>query len=306
MDAHLDPEIRPTRKPRVAEIICFRIWRWFVRAIQRAAGSGPLSLAAAREARPAEVRPTRGHTTWTLEGCEAHPLCRGSCAAAGRWCLVVRPHGGRRLRRLGRAGRSGRYRRLRGRGQRRGAAGTGGAGVSCVDRAAPRRRAPQERAAFPERAARRARAARQARPARRARRASPARRGLPARQARRRRGGPRGQRRRGQAGRTAGAAAWRRRGGRRRWPRRAASRLRRAARGTRRPRRQPDGNGRRADVPAVRSCSRPNIRLNDDTGNGRQTEVALAAGPDGLALAGWMDERADARVRVLVLHRRRR
>ena len=36
----------------------------------------------------------------------------------------------------------------------------------------------------------------------------------------------------------------------------------------------------------------PNIRLNDDTGNGRQTEVALATGPDGLALAGWMDERA--------------
>ena len=36
----------------------------------------------------------------------------------------------------------------------------------------------------------------------------------------------------------------------------------------------------------------PNIRLNDDTGSGRQTEVALATGPDGLALAGWMDERA--------------
>ena len=36
-----------------------------------------------------------------------------------------------------------------------------------------------------------------------------------------------------------------------------------------------------------------NVRLNDDTGRGRQTEVALAAGPDGLALAGWMDERAE-------------
>ncbi len=35
-----------------------------------------------------------------------------------------------------------------------------------------------------------------------------------------------------------------------------------------------------------------NIRLNDDTGSARQTEVALAAGPDGLVLAGWMDERA--------------
>ena len=36
----------------------------------------------------------------------------------------------------------------------------------------------------------------------------------------------------------------------------------------------------------------PNVRLNDDTGNGRQTEVAMAAGPNGLVLAGWMDERA--------------
>ena len=36
-----------------------------------------------------------------------------------------------------------------------------------------------------------------------------------------------------------------------------------------------------------------NVRLNDDTGRGRQSEVALAAGPDGLVLAGWMDERAE-------------
>ncbi|MFI5308633.1 MAG: sialidase family protein [Polyangiales bacterium] len=36
-----------------------------------------------------------------------------------------------------------------------------------------------------------------------------------------------------------------------------------------------------------------NVRLNDDTGNARQTEVALAAGPNGLVLAGWMDERAE-------------
>jgi len=36
----------------------------------------------------------------------------------------------------------------------------------------------------------------------------------------------------------------------------------------------------------------PNVRLNDDGGRGRQTEVALATGPNGLALAGWMDERA--------------
>lgn len=36
-----------------------------------------------------------------------------------------------------------------------------------------------------------------------------------------------------------------------------------------------------------------NIKLNDDTMDGRQTEVSLAAGPDGLVLAGWMDERAE-------------
>jgi hypothetical protein len=36
----------------------------------------------------------------------------------------------------------------------------------------------------------------------------------------------------------------------------------------------------------------PNIRLNDDTGNGRQTEVTLASGPDRLVMAGWMDERS--------------
>jgi hypothetical protein len=36
----------------------------------------------------------------------------------------------------------------------------------------------------------------------------------------------------------------------------------------------------------------PNIRLNDDTGSGNQSEVALATGPSGLAIAGWMDERS--------------
>jgi hypothetical protein len=35
-----------------------------------------------------------------------------------------------------------------------------------------------------------------------------------------------------------------------------------------------------------------NVKLNDDMGRGRQTEVAMAAGPNGLVLAGWMDERA--------------
>ncbi len=36
-----------------------------------------------------------------------------------------------------------------------------------------------------------------------------------------------------------------------------------------------------------------NIRLNDDNGRARQAEVAMAAGPDGLVMAGWMDERAE-------------
>jgi hypothetical protein len=36
-----------------------------------------------------------------------------------------------------------------------------------------------------------------------------------------------------------------------------------------------------------------NIRLNDDTGKADQNEVALATGPDSLAIAGWMDNRAD-------------
>jgi hypothetical protein len=36
-----------------------------------------------------------------------------------------------------------------------------------------------------------------------------------------------------------------------------------------------------------------NIKLNDDSGRARQTEVALASGPNGLVIAGWMDERAE-------------
>jgi hypothetical protein len=35
-----------------------------------------------------------------------------------------------------------------------------------------------------------------------------------------------------------------------------------------------------------------NIRINDDTGNGNQSEVAMAAGPNGLVLTGWMDSRS--------------
>ncbi len=46
-----------------------------------------------------------------------------------------------------------------------------------------------------------------------------------------------------------------------------------------------------APMPAAVSWT-TNIRLNDDTGNGRQSEVALATGPGGLAIAGWMDERS--------------
>ena len=35
-----------------------------------------------------------------------------------------------------------------------------------------------------------------------------------------------------------------------------------------------------------------NVRLNDDMGNADQNEVALATGPGGLAVAGWMDNRS--------------
>ncbi len=36
-----------------------------------------------------------------------------------------------------------------------------------------------------------------------------------------------------------------------------------------------------------------NVRLNDDTGRADQNEVALATGANGLAFAGWMDNRAE-------------
>lgn len=45
-------------------------------------------------------------------------------------------------------------------------------------------------------------------------------------------------------------------------------------------------------VPAGEVKFTKNIRLNDDTGKTHQSEVTMAAGPDGLVLAGWMDERA--------------
>jgi hypothetical protein len=51
--------------------------------------------------------------------------------------------------------------------------------------------------------------------------------------------------------------------------------------------------GMASAVPAGEVKFTTNVRLNDDTGRARQTEVALAAGKDGLVLAGWMDERAD-------------
>jgi hypothetical protein len=45
------------------------------------------------------------------------------------------------------------------------------------------------------------------------------------------------------------------------------------------------------DMPGEVKWSK-NVKLNDDTGKARQAEVAIAAGPDGLVIAGWMDERA--------------
>jgi len=50
------------------------------------------------------------------------------------------------------------------------------------------------------------------------------------------------------------------------------------------------GTGGAATTPPVTWST--NIRLNDDTGSGNQSEVALATGPNGLAIAGWMDERS--------------
>jgi hypothetical protein len=47
----------------------------------------------------------------------------------------------------------------------------------------------------------------------------------------------------------------------------------------------------RVDAPGGRVVFGKNVRLNDDTGTGRQSEVALATGA-GMLLAGWMDERA--------------
>jgi hypothetical protein len=47
----------------------------------------------------------------------------------------------------------------------------------------------------------------------------------------------------------------------------------------------------RADAPGGRVVFGKNVRVNDDTGTGVQTEVALATG-GGLLLAGWMDSRA--------------
>ncbi len=53
------------------------------------------------------------------------------------------------------------------------------------------------------------------------------------------------------------------------------------------------GVGGSAPVGPLPPVFTPNVRLNDDTGRGRQSEVALATGPNGLAMAGWMDERAE-------------
>jgi hypothetical protein len=47
----------------------------------------------------------------------------------------------------------------------------------------------------------------------------------------------------------------------------------------------------RVDAPGGNVVFGKNVRVNDDTGTGRQSEVALATGA-GMLLAGWMDERA--------------
>jgi len=47
-----------------------------------------------------------------------------------------------------------------------------------------------------------------------------------------------------------------------------------------------------SDAPMARVAFGTNIRINDDTGNGNQSEVAMAAGPGGLVITGWMDSRS--------------
>src|SRR5437016_817040 len=58
----------------------------------------------------------------------------------------------------------------------------------------------------------------------------------------------------------------------------------------------PAGTGGRAGAGGAPSTAKvtwsANVRLNDDTGTGNQSEVTMAAGPGGLVIAGWMDERA--------------
>lgn len=52
------------------------------------------------------------------------------------------------------------------------------------------------------------------------------------------------------------------------------------------------GNGGTGVVPPLGPVVfQPNVRVNDDATSGNQTEVALATGPNGLAIAGWMDFR---------------
>ena len=57
------------------------------------------------------------------------------------------------------------------------------------------------------------------------------------------------------------------------------------------------GSSGAGGAPSCRSGSAvtfsPNTRVNDDTGRGEQSEVTLATGPNGLAMAGWMDSRAE-------------
>jgi hypothetical protein len=55
-----------------------------------------------------------------------------------------------------------------------------------------------------------------------------------------------------------------------------------------------DGPGGSGGAPG-RVAFLPNIRLNDDTGSGNQVETAIATGPSGAVLVGWVDGRSGLR-----------
>ena len=235
----------------------------------------------------AEVVPDSGHYL-DIRGVWTHPLCRGSCAAAGCWCLVVRPPGDGDFEDSGVPGGRA-VAAFRGRGQAWVAAGQGavrGSGGAGTGAAGARVGVSGTGGASGRRAARR-------------RSGTTGAAGVPARRALAGAAGTGGARRRGAAAAARADAAARRRYERTRRRRRSVRRRgSRRERGRRRRRgRNADAGGRRVHAehpPQRRHRQRPPDRGRAGDGSRRPR----ARGLDGRAL--------DARVRVLVLHQRRR